>query len=185
MTDRLISRAPVHEAELPEGHFQLRAVHPATDLAVLHTWMHDPEVARFWAMAVPRPQLAAYLRAQIDASHTTPYLGCLDGTPISYWEVYRADLDPLRHHYPARPRDIGVHLLLGPAERRGRGLGARLLRAVTDWQLATQPYTERVVAEPDVRNVRSVRAFARAGFRHAGDIELPDKRAALMVRDRD
>ncbi|MGV9572720.1 GNAT family N-acetyltransferase, partial [Streptomyces nigra] len=31
-------------------------------------------------------------------------------TPMSYWEIYRADLDPLARHYPARPHDIGVHL---------------------------------------------------------------------------
>ena len=181
----LADTSPVLDVRLDAGRFQLRAVDPDADLTVLHTWMHDPEVARYWALAVPRPQLAAYLRTQIGSAHSTPYLGCLDGTPMSYWEVYRADLDPLRHHYPARPRDVGVHLLLGPAEARGRGLGARLLRAVTDWQLATQPYAERVVAEPDVRNVRSVRAFARAGFRTAGEIDLPDKRAVLMVRDRD
>jgi RimJ/RimL family protein N-acetyltransferase len=41
-----------------------------------------------------------------------------------------------------------------------------------------------VVAEPDVRNIPSVRAFLRAGFRHDQDLDLPAKRAALMVRDR-
>ena len=50
------------------------------------------------------------------------------------------------------------------------------------WQLDA-PDTSRVVAEPDVRNTASLRAFERAGFRRTHDIELPEKRAALMVRD--
>lgn len=41
-----------------------------------------------------------------------------------------------------------------------------------------------MVAEPDVRNLRSIRAFERAGFTRAAELDLPDKRAALMVRDR-
>ncbi|MFM9370280.1 GNAT family N-acetyltransferase [Streptomyces sp. Da 82-17] len=171
-------------AELDEGVFTLRTVDPVGDLAAVHAWMNDPEVARFWEMPLPEQQIEAYLREQRASAHSTPYLGCIDGTPMSYWELYRADLDPLAAHYAAKPRDAGVHLLLGPSDFRGRGLGARLLRAVSDWQLAVQPYAERVVAEPDVRNVRSVRAFERAGFRKVRELDLPDKRAAFMVRER-
>jgi RimJ/RimL family protein N-acetyltransferase len=135
-------------------------------------------------MAQPAPRIEAYLREQAASSHSTPYVGCFDGVPMSYWELYRADLDPLAAHYSARRHDQGVHLLLGPPEMRGRGLGARLLRAVSDWQLAAHPDAERVVAEPDIRNVRSVRAFEQAGFRKAQELDLPDKRAALMIRER-
>jgi RimJ/RimL family protein N-acetyltransferase len=40
----------------------------------------------------------------------------------------------------------------------------------------------RLVAEPDERNLASVRAFAGAGFTAEGTIELPDKCATLMLR---
>lgn len=169
---------------LPAGEFALRPVDPDRDVALLHRWMNDPEVARFWELALPTGRIAAYLCDQLGSAHSTPYIGELDGVPMSYWELYRADLDPLAAHYPARRADAGVHLLLGPAACRGRGLAAPLVRAVTGWQLDAAPSAERVVAEPDVANARSVRAFARAGFRRAADIDLPDKRAALMVRDR-
>ncbi|GDY77617.1 hypothetical protein SAV31267_071020 [Streptomyces avermitilis] len=41
-----------------------------------------------------------------------------------------------------------------------------------------------MVAEPDLRNTSSVSAFLGAGFRFSAEVDLPDKRAALMVRDR-
>ncbi|WP_228980290.1 GNAT family N-acetyltransferase [Streptomyces sp. DH12] len=181
-----MTRGPLVIAEtvLEQGVFALRAVDPAADAELVHGWMNDPEVAEYWEMAQPVERVAAYLREQVASSHSTPYVGCVDGTPMSYWELYRADLDPLRHHYASRPRDAGVHLLLGPSAYRGRGLGAVLLRAVSDWQLRTDPYAERVVAEPDIRNARSLRAFERAGFRMARQIDLPGKRAAFMVRER-
>jgi RimJ/RimL family protein N-acetyltransferase len=146
--------------------------------------MNEPEVARFWKMPWPRERIASYLRQQDRSTHSTPYLGELDGVPMSYWELYRADLDPLARHYAARDHDAGLHMLLGPAECRGRGLAVGLLRAVSTWQLDADPRATRVVGEPDVDNVRTIRVAELAGFRRITDIDLPDKRAALMVRDR-
>ena len=165
---------------LPLGTFSLHPLDPDRHTDLLHRWMNDPEVARFWGMGWPPERIARYLCRQLDSAHSVPYLGALDCEPMSYWELYRAEQDRLAEQYPARRGDAGVHLLLGPAGYRGRGLGATLLRAVSDWQLRTD--AERVVAEPDVRNTRSVRAFQRAGFRQAGEIDLPDKRAVLLIR---
>ncbi|HET6856643.1 MAG TPA: GNAT family N-acetyltransferase [Streptomyces sp.] len=176
---------PVTLADLEDGIFTLRAVDPEADLATVHAWMNDPQVARFWELAEPAEKIGAYLRGQLASSYSTPYIGCLDGAAMSYWELYRADLDPLlTGRYDALPHDVGVHLLLGPSDIRGRGLGADLLRAVSGWALERFPDAQRVLAEPDVRNVRSVRVFERAGFRRVGEVDLTDKRAALMVRER-
>ncbi|MFH9354654.1 GNAT family N-acetyltransferase [Kitasatospora sp. NPDC017646] len=174
------------EVPTPAGRFRLGPVRLPADLELLTGWMNDPEVAEFWALAGPPAVTERHVRAQLDGDgHSVPCLGLLGGAPMSYWEVYRADLDPLAAHYPALPHDTGVHLLLGPAASRGRGLGAHLLAALAGMVFGHVPSCERVVAEPDVRNLRSVRAFERAGFRAAAELDLPDKRAALMVRDRD
>jgi acetyl CoA:N6-hydroxylysine acetyl transferase len=104
---------------------------------------------------------------------------------MSCWETYRADLDPLARYYPARPHDTGVHLLIGGVGDRARGLGSTLLRAVGDLVLDNRPGCTRVLAEPDLRNTPSLSAFLTAGFRFSLELDLPDKRAALMIRDRD
>ncbi|MFI6157463.1 GNAT family N-acetyltransferase [Kitasatospora sp. NPDC051170] len=172
------------------GEFALSPVRLPRDTGLIAGWMNDPEVDEFWKLAGPPSRTEAHLRAQLDGdggsvpSHSVPCLGLLDGEPMSYWEVYRADLDPLARHYPARPYDTGVHLLLGPATARGRGLGAVLLAALSSLILRQVDACERVVAEPDLRNRRSIRAFERAGFTATAELDLPDKRAALMVRAR-
>jgi acetyl CoA:N6-hydroxylysine acetyl transferase len=165
--------------------FSLRRLDLDRDLDRVHSWMNDPEVARFWKMPWPRERIASYLRQQDRSTHSTPYLGELDGIPMSYWELYRADLDPLAQYYAAREHDAGVHFLLGPADSRGQGLAVALLRAVSTWQLDADPRAARVVGEPDVDNVRTIRVAELAGFRRITDVDLPNKRAALMVRDRE
>ncbi len=177
-------RAHLEHPELP-GAFTLRRLDIDRDLSLLHAWMNDPQVARFWRKAWPRPQIEAYLREQDRSTHSTPYIGEIDGTPMSYWELYRADLDPLADHYPAHEHDAGLHVLLGPSRWRGRGLATTLLRTVATWQLQNDPQATRVVGEPDAGNARILHTLQQAGFRHAMDLDLPTKRAALMVFDRD
>ncbi|GKQ35592.1 N-acetyltransferase [Streptomyces sp. A012304] len=169
----------------PAGALHLVPVRLDRDLPRIGRWMNDPEVAAFWQLAGPVSLTEEHLRRQLTGDGlSVPCLGVLDGTPMSYWEIYRADLDPLARHYPSRPHDTGIHLLIGGAADRGRGLGGVLLRAVADLVLDRRPRCPRVVAEPDLRNTPSVAAFLKAGFRFSAEVDLPAKRAALMVRDR-
>ncbi|MER7107523.1 GNAT family N-acetyltransferase [Streptomyces sp. NPDC000229] len=169
----------------PLGAFRLVPVHIERDRELISRWMNDPAVAAFWELAGPVAVTDTHLRAQLDGDgRSVPCLGVLGGSPMSYFEIYRADLDPLARHYPARPHDTGVHLLIGGIAHRGRGVGTTLLRAVSDLVLDNRPRCARVIAEPDIRNTPSVSAFLSAGFRFSAELDLPDKRAALMIRDR-
>lgn len=183
--DLLDNPADWGSAATPAGDFHLVPVRIERDLARISRWMNDPAVAAFWELAGPDSVTAAHLRAQVDGDgRSIPCLGVLSGIPMSYFEIYRADLDPMARHYPARPHDIGIHLLIGGVADRGRGVGSTLLRAVADLVLDNRPRCARVIAEPDLRNTPSVSAFLSAGFRFSAEVDLPDKRAALLVRDR-
>ncbi|MGW0844407.1 GNAT family N-acetyltransferase [Streptomyces sp. NPDC002787] len=182
LLDHLVDWGPV---VTPVGTLHLVPVRVERDLPLISRWMNDSAVASYWKLAGPESVTAGHLRAQLEGDgRSLPCLGLLGGTPMSYWEIYRADLDPVARHYPARPHDTGIHLLIGPVARRGRGLGSTLLRAVADLVLDKRPSCARVIAEPDLRNFPSVSAFLSAGFRFSAEVDLPDKRAALMVRDR-
>ncbi|MET7974117.1 GNAT family N-acetyltransferase [Streptomyces mirabilis] len=182
LLDRIGGWGPI---ATPVGAFHLVPVRVERDLPLVSRWMNDPAVAEFWELAGPESVAEEHLCRQLDGDgRSVPCLGVLDGTPMSYWEIYRADLDLLARHYPARPHDTGLHLLIGGVANRGRGLGSALLRAVADLVLDKRPACARVVAEPDLRNTPSVSAFLSAGFRFSAEVDLPGKRAALMVRDR-
>ena len=163
------------------GRFTLNPVRPDRDLALLHRWMNDPVVDEYWQLAGGQGRVADYLAEQRGLPHTRGFVGRLSGRAIGYWEVYRAAEDRLGRYYSAEPEDLGVHLLIGEADCRGIGLGAVLLGALAD--ALQRDHGCRVVAEPDERNAPSIKAFAKAGFRRVATIALPEKNAALMVRD--
>ncbi len=164
----------------PAGRFTLSPVKPDRELPLIQRWMNDPEVARYWELDGPPERTAEHVRAQLDSAHSRPLLARLSGRPIGYWELYQAAQDPLAAHYQAEPADLGVHLLIGEPDCRGIGLGGLLLRVLADAAQRQRP--RRLVAEPDERNLASVRAFAAAGFEPAGTLQLPGKRATLMLR---
>ena len=162
------------------GRFTLCPVKPDRDLPLIQRWMNDPAVAEYWELAGPTERTTRHVHAQIELPHTQPLLARLSGRAIGYWELYQAAEDPLAAHYAAEPDDLGVHLLIGESDCRGIGLGGVLLRALAD--AVQREKSRRLVAEPDERNIASVRAFATAGFLASGTLELPEKRATLMIR---
>ena len=129
----------------------------------LDRWLAEPHVAEWWGAPYAAP------------AHVEPWVATVDGVPFGYVETYRPVEDPLAEHYEARDTDRGFHLLVG-AEWVGTGLPRALLRTVL------QRFDgHRVVCEPDIRNARML-AFCRAlGGEVRATLDLPDKRAALVV----
>jgi RimJ/RimL family protein N-acetyltransferase len=171
--------------DTPVGTFHLVPVRPERDLAAVSRWMNDPAVAEFWQLDGPPEVTERHLLAQLNGDgRSLPCIGVLDGVPMSYWEIYRADLHPVARYYPARPHDTGLHLVIGSVADRARGLGTALLRAAAGLVLEHRPHCGRVIADPELRNTPSVAAFLGAGFRFSAEVDLPGKRAAFMVHDR-
>jgi len=154
------------------------------DLDLVHRWMLAPHVSAFWHQAWTRDRWAEELRRQLSGDHSRPFLLVRDGITLAYLEVYRSVRDPVGACYPVRPDDLGVHVAIGDPAATGRGAGTVLLRAVADGLLAADPACTRVIAEPDIANQPSIRAFGHAGFRRVGKIAIGEKQAVLLVRAR-
>ncbi len=160
---------------------ELLAADPDEHLALVHEWMNAPHVAEWWDLAGTAEEVRGYLVAQSALPHLEPWIACADGVPFAYVETYRAADDPLAEHYAAQPGDRGWHVLVGDVSYLGTGVPRALGRVVVDRLLDDG---DRVVCEPDVRNARML-AFCRAlGGEVRAELELPGKRAALVVWER-
>lgn len=152
--------------------------------ALVHDWMNRPHVAPWWELDHPLPEVHAYLAG---LTHLQPWIVAANGVPFGYVETYRVPEDPLAAYYPARDTDVGWHLLVGPDEFLGSGIPRLLGQAFVAFllgRLGGHPHGgDRVVCEPDIRNHR-MHAYCRTlGFHPIGEVDLPDKRALIMVCD--
>jgi RimJ/RimL family protein N-acetyltransferase len=154
-------------------HIAVERVDTDRHAEMIHDWMNRPHVAPWWD--AERIDARGYLKG---LTYSTPWLFRADGVPFGYVETYRVADDPLAAHYDAGPGDLGWHVLVGPEEYLGTGIPRRMARATLRYLFGQ---TNRVVCEPDMRNTRMHRFCERLGFRAAGELVLPDKRALLLI----
>ena len=153
------------------------------DLPLIHNWMNQPHVIPFWNLAYDMERMGQHLQTALADRHQTLYIGLLDDVPMSYWESYWAADDIISRYYPAHLADRGIHLLIGSPEFLSKGYALPLLRAMTFFQFQ-HPETALIVTEPDSRNSKMIHVFKRCGFELQTEIDLPEKKAALMFCDR-
>jgi RimJ/RimL family protein N-acetyltransferase len=139
----------------------------ADDLRLLHDWIQRPHVRRWWTGQETRDEVMThYLPAIEGRDPTDHYIVLLDARPIGMVQTY------LVADYPEYAALVGVDdrvtagadIVIGEEELTGQGLGTKILRQFVDDIVFARPETTFCVADPDERNVASVRAFENAGF---------------------
>jgi spore coat polysaccharide biosynthesis predicted glycosyltransferase SpsG/RimJ/RimL family protein N-acetyltransferase len=136
---------------------------PATtaDADLLLAWRNDPEVraaSRSKAVVSATDHEAWLSRTLSDAARTLLVVG-----------------DPERPvgsvRFDERPRGAEISVVVAP-DRRGAGLGSRMIAEASELYLSSRPAVSRVLAEILDHNRASAAAFERAGYLPAG-IEVP------------
>lgn len=161
----------------------------AADLRLLHEWLQRPHVRRWYAERGTYEEVVAhYLPAIKGTDPTDHYLVLLDGRSVGMLQTYVVS------DYPAYAEQIGisdaatsgVDILIGEEKLTGQGLGTEVLRRFVDDIVFARPETTSCVADPDERNLASVRAFEKAGFHVERTFIDPDdgQTHALVRRDR-
>ena len=151
------------------------------DLPMLRTWLLRPHVAEWWGPAESVDELREnYILAARQPNATRAYITKLAGRPIGFVQSYvvmgsgggwwENETDP-----GAR----GTDQFLAEAGDLGRGIGSAMLRAFLQ-MLFSDPAVTVVQTDPDPRNTRAIRCYARVGFRAVGEVVTPDGRALLM-----
>ncbi|TDH60816.1 N-acetyltransferase [Dankookia rubra] len=157
-----------------------RRVTADKDLPLFHAWMNELRVAYFWELAQDEASLHAYLRRLEADPHAWPLIGCFDGEPAGYFEIYWAKEDRLGPYYDAHNYDRGWHGLIGARQHLGLAKTAAWLRGLTHFLFLEDPRTEKVVGEPRVDNAKLLRYADALAYDKVKEFDFPHKRSALM-----
>ena len=148
----------------------------ASDLPMLRRWVQTPECVRWWGEPVEQ-----YALLQEDLSNPLMRMRIvsLEGRPFAYVQDYDIGSWPQAHlaHLPAGARAIDT--FIGEPDLIGRGHGSAYLRLVAERLIAEG--APCVVIDPDPKNERARRAYAKAGFVEDRVVQTPEGAAVLMV----
>jgi len=140
-----------------------RSVSLSLDLDKIHQWMNQDYVIPFWNLGFDKDKIKQHLKKALADKHQTLYIGFIDDAPMSYWESYWTIDDVVSGCYSADKYDQGIHLLIGETDFLGKGYALPLLRAMTFFQFEYKA-TQKVIAEPDIRNSKMIHVFEKCGF---------------------
>ncbi|OKP14251.1 hypothetical protein PENSUB_14 [Penicillium subrubescens] len=126
-----------------------------SDLEMLHRWMNDPRVEAMWKEGGEREVQEKFLMKNLASRHSFPVIGCWDGKPFGYFEIYWVKEDPLgRLVNRVENYDRGIHVLVGEQEFRGPHRVAVWLSALVHHCFLSDMRTEAVYLEPRVDNIK-------------------------------
>ncbi|KAI9765611.1 MAG: hypothetical protein M1840_007300 [Geoglossum simile] len=128
----------------------------SNDVDLLYKWMNQPRVFRFWGEQGPPSHQKAFLEAGLENRHSFPVIGCWDGKPFGYFEIYWVKEDALGKYLDngGDPWDRGIHCLVGEEEFRGPQRVNVWLSSLVHFCFMHDARTENVILEPRVDNER-------------------------------
>lgn len=173
-----------------------------SDLRMLRRWLNTPHVYEWWGChvgpgalggagenAATAAQVEAKYGPDIDRNGTTHrFIIGHGGAPIGLIQWYHL------RDFAAYARAIGedpagtagMDLLIGEPGALGQGLGTRAIDTFVRTVVFHGNDVDWVLAGPAATNARSIRVFAKAGFRRVRFVSLADEPApeAIMVRSK-
>ena len=160
------------------ARYEFRAMTSA-DLPMVCAWLMQPHVREWWGDPAEQVGLVS---EDLHEPAMDQFIVATAGRPFAYlqcyWQTRWAEENGLGVH-PERTR--GIDQFIGEPDMLDRGHGSGFIGAFIDGLLAAG--TPRVITDPDPANGRAVRAYAKAGFRKDREVDTPDGRALLMIRD--
>lgn len=95
------------------------------------------------------------MKKALNDKHSFPVIGCWDGKPFGYFEIYWVKEDQLGNHITGRDftdRDRGFHALVGEEEFRGAHRVKIWMSALVHYCWLADQRTENVLVEPSIEN---------------------------------
>ena len=158
------------------------------DFPAIVAWLHEPHVAEWWTDPSDIASIERQYGPCVDGTDPTRVFVILAGDrPVGLIQTYRLDDNPDYAAAVGVENGAGVDLFVGDPTVVGGGFGSSALRLFLDqvvWQI--YPDLSKCMAGPSVRNLRSQRAFEKAGFARVRVAHVPneDDDELIMVATR-
>jgi RimJ/RimL family protein N-acetyltransferase len=152
------------------------------DVPLVHAWRQRAHVRRWWSSVETLEDAERKYLPRIEGREPTDvYLIVADDRPIGMIQTYMVDDYPSGWPIELEPGVAGVDLFIGEPELIGRGLGTEVIQAFVREIVFANPEATACVADPDVRNLASIRAFEKAGFLPLAIVQVPGEEAPQQL----
>ncbi len=145
-----------------------------SDFPLLQKWLSAPHVAVWWGKPLDLEAVEAKYGPRVDGTEPTHvFVIEYDGQPVGWiqwylWSDYPEHALQLRAELPS----AGIDLAIGELPRMGLGLGPVAIREFLGQIVFAGTKISAVITDPAQGNLRSLRAFEKAGFTVTNTVQL-------------
>ncbi|HEY6344904.1 MAG TPA: GNAT family N-acetyltransferase [Bryobacteraceae bacterium] len=159
-----------------------------SDFRSLQKWLAAPRVAVWWKERPDPASIEAKYGPRVDGAEPTHvFVVEQEGRPVGWIQWYLwADYPEHARQLEAAPPSAGIDLAIGEVKMTGLGLGPVAIREFTMQFVFVNPGVCAVITDPEESNLRSLRAFKKAGFRVVKIVQLAgeDSKRQVLRLDR-
>jgi aminoglycoside 6'-N-acetyltransferase len=148
----------------------------AADLPLIRRWLAQPHVAEWWH----DPETFEFVSGDLDHPDVAQFIVTLDDRPLGYLQCYQ--IGEWHSGFGPQPAGTrGIDQFIGDADKLALGHGSAFIRTFIERLI--RKGVPRIVIDPRPTNSRAIRAYEKAGCRRVREVDTPDGRALLMMRD--
>ena len=144
------------------------------DLELMHRWLNDDFVARWWPGWPSLEQVRAKYAPRIEGREPTKcFIIVLDAAPVGFIQCYYIRDWPTYAIGAEGETAAGIDLFLGERERAYHGLGPRAIREFIRAVVFAKYEVNSCIIGPAQNNRAAIRAYEKAGFLYLKTVSIP------------
>jgi RimJ/RimL family protein N-acetyltransferase len=145
------------------------------DFPLLQKWLAEPHIVQWWRESLALDGIESKYGPRIDGTEPTHvFMIEVEGIPEGWIQWYRWEDYPKHAAILGADTDsAGIDLSIGRKEMLGKGLGPEAIRQFIDQFVFADSTINSVISDPEESNIRSRRAFEKAGFTFIKKVQLP------------
>jgi aminoglycoside 6'-N-acetyltransferase len=146
-------------------------------------WLSAPHVAAWWHERFDLASVYAKYGPRVDGAEPTHVFVIEQGGRPAGWIQWCLWRDYPEHalQLRAEPGSAGIDLAIGERALTGLGLGPAAIREFLGQIVFADPSVGAVIADPEEGNLRSLRAFKKAGFTVTNTVQLAGENLTRRV----
>lgn len=145
-----------------------------SDFPQLQRWLAEPHVEQWWHEPLKPAEIEAKYGPRVDGVEPTyVYVVEYDERAVGWIQWYRwSDYPEHAIQLGADLNSAGIDLAIGEPQMIGLGIGTTAIREFIDRIVFLDPRIRTVIGDPEESNLRSLRAFEKAGFRATRTVQI-------------
>jgi aminoglycoside 6'-N-acetyltransferase len=154
-----------------------------SDFPLLQEWLSAPHVAAWWGEPLDLEAVVTKYGPRVDGTEPTHVFVIEYGGQSIGWIQWYLWSDYPEHSLQlmAQPTSAGIDLAIGELAMIGLGLGPVAIRDFLEQIVFAGTKVSTVITDPAEGNVRSLRAFEKAGFKVTNRVQLTGENFKRMV----